>query len=222
MKYVLILAAVALVGYGMFNLGSVTATSEFKGKLDSLTSLNDSLEVVNYKDDIKIAQLQTMDSALHYEVAHQKVKVIKIKEEVASKQNEIDSYDEHQIVSFYNQRYPKDTVTNPLPIAQPVLVTAAKDLAAFDGAKQEITIKDSIITIQDNRIALKDSTIVLFQNKEGRYKSIIGNQDLKIEQWSKQYNNLWIENKKMKVKSKFTRIGTGLILGGLIYMTISK
>lgn len=222
MKYLLIFVASALVCSLVLNLGSLKSSTDFKSKLDSLTKVNDSLQVANNLDDLKIAELETKDSALRYEVAHQKVKIVKVREEVVSKQNEIDSYDEHQIVSFYNQRYSSDTITNPLPIAQPVLVTAAKDLAAYDGVKQEVLIKDSIITIQDDRIALKDSTISLFNIKELRYGMIFNNQNLKIEQWSKQYNYLQLENKKLRIQSKFTRIGTGIILGGLIYMTIAK
>ena len=76
--------------------------------------------------------------------------------------------------------------------------------------------------MQDKRLVLKDSTIGLYIGKETRYKSIIGNQDLKINEWSKQYNDLYLEHNKMKLKNKITKIGTGLIIGGLIYMTIAK
>jgi hypothetical protein len=222
MKKVLLLIGLVVIGYGLFTLGDIRGTANFKGKLDSLDKINDSLYVENEQDDIRIKELLVLDSTLTYQVEHQKAKVIKIKEYVEVEVNRIDNLTEQEIVTHLNQRYPKDTITNLLPVAQPVLVSASKDLAAYDGAKQELIVKDSIITIQDSRITLKDSTIGLYVNKEVRFKSIISNQDLKINEWSKQYNNLMLDYNKMKVKNKITRIGTGIIIGGLIFMTVAK
>ena len=222
MKKLALVAALAFVGYILFTLGDIKASSNFKAKLDSLDKVNDSLVLANHKDDSTITALVKLDSVLTYQVAHQKTKVIKIKEYVELEKNKIDNFSEQELVSYLNKRYPKDTITNPLQVAQPVLTSASKDLAAYDGAKQEIVVKDSVITLQDKRIVLKDSTIGLYIGKETRYKSIIGNQDLKINEWSKQYNNLYLENNRLKLKNKFTKIGAGVIIGGLIYMTIAK
>jgi hypothetical protein len=221
-KKILLVLAVLAIGYSIFSLGGITTSKDFKKKLDSLDKVNDSLYAENSKDDLLIADLKVQDSILQYAVEHQKTKIVKIKVEVESQQGKIDTYDEHELVDFYYTRYPKDTITNRIKVAQPVLTLAAKDLVAYDGAIKEIVIKDSIINLQIDRITKKDSTIVLFQNKEGRYKSIIGNQDLKIAEWSKQYNDLYLQHNKMLIKNKITRIGTGVIIGGLIYMTIAK
>lgn len=222
MKKLALVAALAFIGYILFTLGDIKASSNFKAKLDSLDKVNDSLVLANHKDDSTIVALVKLDSSLVYKVEHQKAKVVKIKEYVEVEKNRIDNFSEQELVSYLNKRYPKDTTTNPLPVAQPVLTSASKDLAAYDGAKQELVVKDSVITLQDKRLVLKDSTIGLYIGKETRYKSIIGNQDLKINEWSKQYNDLYLEHNKMKLKNKITKIGTGLIIGGLIYMTISK
>jgi len=222
LKKIILVAVVAFIGYALFSLGSVKVSGDFKNKLDSLDKVNDSLVAMNLLDDRKIEELRAQDSVLHYEVEHQKAKVIRVDHWIDSSKGKIDTYTEHELISSFNKRYPKDTVSNPLPLAQPVLVATAKDLAELDGSKVKLVIKDSIITVQENRIALKDSTIVLFQGKEGRYKSIISNQDIKIAEWSKQYNNLWLEHKKLQTKSKLTRIGTGIVIGGLIYMTVAK
>lgn len=222
MKKVLLVVALAFIGYILFDLGSMRASSNFQAKLDSLDKQNDSLYAENAKDDSTIVKLTALDQELEYKLDHQKAKVIKIKEVVEIERNKIDNLSEQELVSYLNNRYPKDTVTNPLPVAQPVLVEASKDLAAYDGAKQELVVKDSVIAIQDSRIFFKDSTINLYVTKEGRFKSIITNQDLKITEWSKQYNNLYLEHNKLKLKNKFTKIGAGVIIGGLIYMTIAK
>ena len=216
-KKIALLVALAFVGYSLFTLGSIKTESEFKVKLDSLNKVNDSLYTENKQDDSTIAELKVLDSSLVYKVEHQKTKIVKVKEVVVIKQNEIDTYDKHQLVNFYYVRYPKDTTTNRIPVAQPVLVSAAKDLVAYDGAVKEITIKDSVIAIQESRITLKDSTIGLYINKEGRYKSIIGNKDQAIAEWSKQYDILNLNYKKLQVKNKFQKIGSYVIIGGLAY-----
>ena len=222
LKKIGLLAALALIGYSLFTLGDIRGTASFKGKLDSLDKVNDSLVAMNMLDDNKIEELKTLDSSLTYQVEHQKTKVIKIKEIVEIEKNKIDNFTEQELVSYLNQRYPKDTITNPLPVAQPVLASASKDLAAYDGAKQEIVIKDSVIAIQESRITLKDSTITLFVNKEGRYKSIIGNKDQAISEWSKQYDMLNLNYKKLQVKNKFQKIGSYIIIGGLAYTLLAK
>ncbi len=222
MKNALLILALAFIGYILFTLGGIGTSSDFKGKLDSLTRTNDSLLLQNEKANDEIVAIQKQDSIYIHDLENQKAKVIKIKEYVEVEVNKIDNFTEQELVSYLNNRYPKDTISNPLPVAQPVLASASKDLAAYDGAKQEIVVKDSVIAVQDKRIVLKDSTISLYIGKETRYKSIISNQDLKIDQWSKQYNNLYLENNKMKLKNKFTKIGAGMIIGGLIYMTIAK
>ena len=217
-----LVAVLAFIGYTLFFLGGARVSTEFKTKLDSLNQVNDSLTAKNEEDNYKIAVLQVQDSILTYNIEHQRAKVIKVKEIVEIEKNKIDNFTEQEIVSYLNQRYPKDTITNPLPVAQPVLVSASKDLAAYDGAKQEIVIKDSVIAIQESRITLKDSTITLFVNKEGRYRAIIGNKDKAISEWSKQYDLLNLNYKKMQIRNKFQKIGMYVIVGGLTYTLLAK
>ena len=220
-KKIVLLAALAFVGYGLFTLGDIKGTASFKGKLDSLDKINDSLIAMNLLDDKKIEELKALDSSLTFKVEHQKTKIVVVKAEVDAKHKEISTYDNKQVATFFNQRYPADTVSNLIPLAKPVLVSTAKDLASFDGAKKEITIKDSIISIQESRITLKDSTITLFVNKEGRYKAIISNKDQAIAEWSKQYDILNLNYKKLQVKNKFQKIGSYIIIGGLAYTLLA-
>lgn len=222
LKKILIIVAIAFIGYGLFTLGSVSVDTKFKAKLDSLNKVNDSLYVENQKDSQAIEELRNLDLELQYKLDHQKAKVIKVKEIVEVEKNKIDNFTEQELVSYLNKRYPKDTTTNPIPVAQPVLSSASKDLAAYDGAIKEITIKDSVIAIQESRITLKDSTITLFMNKEGRYRAIIGNKDQAISEWSKQYDNLNLQYKKLQIRNKFQKIGAYIIIGGLTYTLLVK
>jgi fructose-1,6-bisphosphatase/inositol monophosphatase family enzyme len=222
LKKIAIVAILAFVGYGLFTLGDVKGTASFKGKLDSLTEANDYLLIQNQIADSQIEAIERQDSIYIHDLENRKARVVKIKEYVQVEVNKIDNFSEQEIVSSLNQRYSKDTITNPLPVAQPVLTFVAKDLAAYDGVKHEIVIKDSVIAIQESRITLKDSTIGLYANKEIRFKSIISNQDLKINQWTKQYDILNLNYKKLQVKNKFQKIGSYIILGGLAYTLLVK
>ena len=222
LKKIGLVAILAFIGYSLFTLGGMRTSSDFKGKLDSLTEVNDYLLIQNQIADGEIKAIERQDSIYIHDLENRKAKVIKIKEYVQVEINKIDNFTEQEIVSYLNQRYPKDTITNPLPVAQPVLTFVARDLAAYDGAKHEIVIKDSVIAIQESRITLKDSTITLFVNKEGRYKSIIGNKDQAISELSKQYDNLNLNYKKLQVKNKFQKIGSYIIIGGLAYTLLAK
>jgi hypothetical protein len=222
LKKIAILAAIALIGYSLFFLGGYNVKSDFRAKLDSLDQVNDSLYAENLKDDSAIAELRDIDLDLQYRLDHQKAKVVVIDHWVDSSKQKIDTYTEHELITSFNNRYPADTVTNPLPLAQPVLVSAAKDLVELDGTKEKLVIKDSVIAIQDSRILFKDSTINLYINKEGRYKTIIGNKDQAIAEWSKQYDNLNLQYKKLQIRSKFQKIGAYIIIGGLTYTLLAK
>jgi hypothetical protein len=222
LKKILLIAVLATIGYFLFSLGSSISKADFKTKLDSLDKVNDSLVLENLRDDSAIIELRDLDLDLQYRLDHQKAKVITIEHWIDSSKAKVDSYTEHELITSFNNRYPSDTVTNPLPLAQPVLVSAAKDLVELDGTKEKLVIKDSVIALQESRITLKDSTINLFVSKEGRYKAIIGNKDQAIAEWSKQYNLVSLENKKLKVKSKFQRITTYIIVGGLTYTLLAK
>lgn len=194
----------------------------FLSQMDSLHKVNDSLYGQIAKDDAVIDSLNEVDAVLTDKLAHQKTKVVKIKEIIEVEKNNIDSYSEQELVSSLNRRYPKDTVTNPLPVAQPVLVSVAKDLVELDGAKQIIVLKDSSINTLEGKVVIKDSIIGKYANKELNYKNIILNKDKEITGWEGQYQKLELQYNKLKVKSKFQRIGSYIIIGGLAYLMLAK
>jgi hypothetical protein len=190
--------------------------------MDSLHKVNDSLFAEIAKDDAEIDSLDLVAVELQYKVDHQKAKVIKIVETIEIEKNNVDSYTEQELISSLNRRYPKDTVTNPLPVAQPVLVSVAKDLVELDGAKQIIVLKDSSITTLEAKVTVKDSVIGKYANKELNYKNIILNKDKEITGWEGQYQKLELQYNKLKVKSKFQRIGSYVVIGGLAYLMLVK
>ena len=222
-KTILLIVAVLAIGYIIFDkIGDIGLTKEFTQKQDSLVHAVDSMKLTLAVDSAKIDSLIVVDNMLTFKVAYMRDHVKTVTKFVDSSKTAIDSYTEHQLVTSFNTRYPKDTVTNPLPIAQPVLVAAAKDLVELDGAKQIITIKDSVIALTEARVTGKDSVISVYVKKEGTYKNIMFNQDTQIKDWKFQYNALQLQNAKLKAKNKFTKIGAGLVAGGLVYLMLVK
>ena len=222
-KTVLGILALLVVGYIVFDKVSDAGLSkEFLTKQDSLVQAVDSMKLDIVEKDKAIDSLVVVDVQLQDKLVHAKGKVIKVVQYVDSSKTAIDTYNEKELVTFFNNRYPKDTVTNKLPIAQPVLTYVAKDLVELDGAKQIIIFKDSVIALTEARVTGKDSVITLFVKKEGTYKSIMFNQDTQIKDWKNQYNNLYLANQKLKMKNKFTKIGAGIVVGGLVYLMIAK
>ena len=221
-KIIVILGAIAIISVLFEKCGSDVNHKTFKAEMDSLHKVNDSLLVEIKKDDAAIDSLNEISEDLTYKVEHQKAKVVKIVETVEIEKNKVDTYTEHELISSFNNRYPKDTITNPLPLAQPVLVSAAKDLVELDGAKKIIVLKDSSITTLEAKVIVKDSVISKFENKESKYKLILVNKDKEIAGWEDQYNKLDLQYKKLKVKSKFQRIGSYLVIGGLGYLMLAK
>jgi len=219
---IILVVVLILTGYSLFTLGGTRVEDNFKVKLDSLYKVNDSLFTDNKRGESIIMALSELNSNLLDKVKQQKAKVIRVDHWIDSSKGKIDTYTEPELVSSFNKRYPKDTVSTPIPIAKPVLVSVAKDLVELDGTKEKLVIKDSVIALQESQLSLKDSIITLYVNKEGRYKAIIGNKDQAIDEWNKQYNSAIVENKKLKSKSKLQRVASYIIIGSLVYMTIHK
>lgn len=222
-KVVLGVLAFVVLAYIIFDKVSDAGLSkEFLQRQDSLVQAVDSMKLDLVQDSIKIDSLVLVDVQLQDKLAYAKSHVKTVTKYVDSSKAAVDTYNEKELITFFNNRYPKDTTTNKLPLAQPVLISTAKDLAELDGAKQIITIKDSVIALTESRVSGKDSVISVYIKKEGTYKNIMTNQDLQIKDWKNQYQTLYLQNQKLKFKNKITKIGAGVVVGGLVYLMIAK
>ena len=222
-KTVLGVLAFLVLAYIIFDKVSDAGLSkEFIQKQDSLVQAVDSMKLDIVEKDKAIDSLVVVDIQLQDKLAYAKSHVKTVTKFVDSSKAVIDNYNEKELITSFNTRYPLDTVTNPLPLAQPVLIAVAKDLVELDGAKQIITIKDSVIALTESRVNGKDSVISVYVKKEGTYKNIMFNQDVQIKDWKNQYQQLFITNQKLKFKNKITKIGAGIVVGGLVYLMIAK
>lgn len=193
---------------------------QFKNTQDSLNIVVDSLKEDNHQKDLQIGALEHLDYDLQDQLDKAKAKVIVITKWVDSSKSKVDTYSEKELITSFNNRYPEDTTTNLLPIAQPVLVSAAKDLIELDGAKEELIVKNDIITLNEQRIFVKDSIITTFKEKDNNNKIWIAMREKQIEGWQEQYSQLQAQNKKLKLRMQLTKIGTGLAIGGLTFLLI--
>ena len=222
-KYILpIILILILLWLAFDKVSNIGITEEFKTKQDSLVHAVDSMQLEIAKDDAEIDSLDLVTVELQYKIDHQKAKVKTIVEYIEIEKNSIDTYSDPELVTSFNNRYPKDTISNPLLVAQPVLVSAAKDLVELDGAKQIIVLKDSSINTLEEKVTIKDSVIAKYVSKENTYKNMVANQQTQIKDWKFQYNTLQLQNQKLKLKNKFTKIGAGLVVGGLVYLMLAK
>lgn len=220
-KYILPIIIILLFGWLVVNKVDYYGLSDqFRATQDSLVHAVDSLVEDNHQKDLQIGALEELDHDLQVQLDKAKGKIIVIDHWVDSSKGKIDTYSEKELISSFNNRYPKDTITNPLPIAQPVLVSAAKDLVELDGAKEKLVIKDSVIVLNEQRIVGKDSVISFYISKENNYKNIMNNQQTQIKDWKNQYNTLKIQNTKLKIQTKIGKIGAGLAIAGLTFLLI--
>ena len=222
-KYIIPTGLILVILWLIFDKITTTRlTDEFKTKQDSLIQAVDSLAKDNYQKDLQIIALEKSNCDLQKKINEAKGKVKIITKWIDSSKLKIDSYTEQELVSSFNKRYPKDTTTNPLPLAQPVLVEAAKDLVELDGTKIQLSLQDTIINNLESRIISKDSTISLYIGKETNYKNIVNNQQIQINDWQNQYKQIQAQNKKLKFQNKLSKIGNGIVVGSLLYLLIVK
>lgn len=222
-KKILLVAAGLLLVYLIFDKVGL-APSKFKEELQVLHKQNDSLVAEIVAGDSIIADLHEKDIELTNELEDALTNVKVVKQIVYKEVEKVKAHDSAAIVEFYNYRYPEEAkkVDTLISLNKPVLVSAAVDLIKYDGAVKEIALKDSVISIQDKKIVLKDSMVSVFSMKEDRYKKLVANKDIEIARWSQEFNKLELQNKRLKLKSKFQRIAATAVIGGLVYMTIKK
>ena len=79
LKKIGLVAILAFIGYSLFTLGGMKTSSDFKGKLDSLTEVNDYLLIQNQIADGQIEAIERQDSIYIHDLENRKAKVIKIK-----------------------------------------------------------------------------------------------------------------------------------------------
>lgn len=114
------------------------------------------------------------------------------------------------------------TDTSKITLTYPIAKRIAIDLISGDSAKAILKQKEIELSLVEKKVVYKDSVISIFKIKETNYINQVRSEQQKIEGWQQSYELLRKENRKIKVKSRFTKILSYAIIGGLGYLYITK
>jgi len=190
----------------------------FLQKQNQFNRVIDSLKNEIPKKDSVVLVLFEINDSLQHEIDTLEGSVKVVIKYIDSSKISIDNFTEQELVTFYNERYPKDTITNKLPISQPVLNEAAKDLAELDGSRKMLILKDSILSVIKQQLEVKDSIINVYVRKEGDYKNIITKQDSVIINWNDRYKELDKKYQKAKIANKIIKTASGVIIAAILIL----
>jgi len=104
----------------------------------------------------------------------------------------------------------------PVPVAKQIVI----DLLRGDSAFAQLKMSNQHIIELENMVSLKDSVIDKMKLKEENYNLIISDERKKTEIYQKE---LKITQKELKrIKRTFTNIISGVLIGTLTYLYITK
>jgi len=112
----------------------------------------------------------------------------------------------------------QDTIKIPAPVAKQIVL----DLISGDSAKAELDLVQQQLTLTSKVIVLKDSIISNYIQKCDIYDKRIINEQAKFNTQGLYVNQLEKNNKKLKTKLIFTKILSGVIVGSLGYLYLTK
>lgn len=198
-------------------------SQSYKDNIDSLHRTIDSLQSQIKKEDSVISQLRLRESEYDKNIVKLKKQIKDLRIEQDKNKNKIDSFNNDEIVAYFNNRYPEDTNSNKIELAKPVLVSTAKDLVELDISKQIIDIKDSIISQDSIKLISKDSVINSYDKKEKYYKDQMSS-FLGIENnYRKIIDNYEYDKKKQKKKLVSQKLKTWAAVGLFVtYIFVRK
>jgi hypothetical protein len=96
------------------------------------------------------------------------------------------------------------------------------DLLRGDSAFAQLKISNQHIIELENMVSLKDSVIDKMKLKEENYNLIISDERKKTEIYQKELKITQKELKRIKAKRTFTNIISGVLIGTLTYLYITK
>jgi len=106
----------------------------------------------------------------------------------------------------------------PVPVAKQIVI----DLLRGDSAFVQLKMSNQHIIELENIVSLKDSVIDKMKLKEENYNLIISDEKKKTEIYQKELKITQKELKRIKAKRTFTNIISGVLIGTLTYLYITK
>ena len=106
----------------------------------------------------------------------------------------------------------------PVPVAKQIVI----ELLRGDSAFAQLKMSNQHIIELENIVSLKDSVIDKMKLKEENYNLIISDEKKKTEIYQKELKITQKELKRIKAKRTFTNIISGVLIGTLTYLYITK
>lgn len=185
--------------------------------LDSLSKRNDSVQRELGKSTALIDSLRRADSTIASRIRGVQGSIRDLQKQLDSSRKFIATLSGDQLVNFLNKRYPKDTTSQLLLVAKPVLAEVTTEAIQFHQTKALVSKQDSIINLQDIRIKLLDTTVKAFAPREKLLTELIQNKDLEARKVREENATLQNENKDLKSKLDWHKMGNFILIGSLLF-----
>jgi len=115
----------------------------------------------------------------------------------------------------------KDTVKS-IQLKTPIAKLVIKDLIKGDGAKIEINILGTKLSLLETKLFLKDSIIINLNKSVVTFENILYTKKSQLYIAQELSQRLQNDLKKQKVKTKLFQFGSGALLVGAIILSLIK
>lgn len=114
------------------------------------------------------------------------------------------------------------TTTEYINIPVPTVKKITIDLLKGDSAFAQLELSNRMISELQSKNVLQDNIISNYEKKEQNYLSIVTELEKKVSIYQTELKTTQKELRKIKAKRTFTNIISGVIIGGLTYLYITK
>ena len=106
----------------------------------------------------------------------------------------------------------------PVPTVKKITI----DLLRGDSALAQLDLSNRMIVELQSKTVLQDNIISNYEKKEQNYLGIVTELEKKVSVYQTELKNTHKELRKVKAKRTFGKIISGVIIGGLTYLYITK
>lgn len=112
----------------------------------------------------------------------------------------------------------QDTVKIPFPVAKQI----AKDLVSYDSTKAELSLAKQKINLLDLKIESLNTSLIAYSKKEIGYLNQMNAYEAKIGLMQTEFKSMLKDYRKEKVKNTKIKIISGLVIGTLSAIILTK
>ena len=106
----------------------------------------------------------------------------------------------------------------PVPTVKKITI----DLLRGDSALAQLDLSNRMIAELQSKTVLQDNIISNYEKKEQNYLGVVTELEKKVSVYQTELKNTQKELRKLKAKRTYGKIISGVIIGGLTYLFITK